>query len=423
MRMRHATAEAWARTASVTAHSFMATLPPCASQWRLAVARPGGRPRAGAPRRSLRRQRRHARSRSSAWSARRGLRLAAAGRLHPLLHGRGARLRHQRRRPGRRDQASRSTARTAATARTPTTTASSTRGTSWTRAGNLARRAHDSNGDGQGRPGLDLRPHAARAAPASPSTATATARTTSACLSTCADLRHTHPSADPAFRIPARRPLALRSRLLGFERRRVSWSCHTQWRPCGVYNSGGMEDLAPEDLVDDWSDLSTSSLGPGARLGRYELLLAHRVRRHGARVGRAAARPARLLEARRHQDDPPAPGAQRRVRAHVPRRGDASPPGVHHPNVTEIYELGEEGHVLYLAMEWVNGESLVHVAARPKRARRPAGRSARRRPHRRRRVRGPARGARADATTTGACSTSCTATSARTTSSCRSRAR
>jgi serine/threonine-protein kinase len=35
--------------------------------------------------------------------------------------------------------------------------------------------------------------------------------------------------------------------------------------------------------------------------------------------------------------------------------------GVHHPNVTEIYELGEEGHVLYLAMEWVNGESLVHV--------------------------------------------------------------
>ncbi len=35
--------------------------------------------------------------------------------------------------------------------------------------------------------------------------------------------------------------------------------------------------------------------------------------------------------------------------------------GIHHPNVVDIYELGEEGHVLYLAMEWVNGDSLVHV--------------------------------------------------------------
>ena len=34
---------------------------------------------------------------------------------------------------------------------------------------------------------------------------------------------------------------------------------------------------------------------------------------------------------------------------------------IHHPNVCEIYELGEEGKVLYLAMEWVNGESLVHI--------------------------------------------------------------
>jgi serine/threonine-protein kinase len=35
--------------------------------------------------------------------------------------------------------------------------------------------------------------------------------------------------------------------------------------------------------------------------------------------------------------------------------------GIHHPNVCEIYELGEEGSVLYLAMEWVNGEALVHI--------------------------------------------------------------
>ncbi len=34
---------------------------------------------------------------------------------------------------------------------------------------------------------------------------------------------------------------------------------------------------------------------------------------------------------------------------------------VHHPNVCEIYELGEEGQVLYLAMEWVHGDSLIHI--------------------------------------------------------------
>src|ERR1700759_1868390 len=31
--------------------------------------------------------------------------------------------------------------------------------------------------------------------------------------------------------------------------------------------------------------------------------------------------------------------------------------GVHHPNVCEIYELGEEKRTLYLVMEWVNGDS------------------------------------------------------------------
>jgi serine/threonine-protein kinase len=35
--------------------------------------------------------------------------------------------------------------------------------------------------------------------------------------------------------------------------------------------------------------------------------------------------------------------------------------GVHHPNVCEIYELGEERGVLYLAMEWVSGESLARI--------------------------------------------------------------
>jgi serine/threonine protein kinase len=35
--------------------------------------------------------------------------------------------------------------------------------------------------------------------------------------------------------------------------------------------------------------------------------------------------------------------------------------GVHHPNVCEIYELGDEKRTLYLAMEWVNGDSLSRV--------------------------------------------------------------
>lgn len=35
--------------------------------------------------------------------------------------------------------------------------------------------------------------------------------------------------------------------------------------------------------------------------------------------------------------------------------------GVHHPNVCEIFDLGEEAGVLYLAMEWVSGESLARL--------------------------------------------------------------
>ena len=35
--------------------------------------------------------------------------------------------------------------------------------------------------------------------------------------------------------------------------------------------------------------------------------------------------------------------------------------GVHHPNVCEIYELGEEKRQLYLAMEWVSGDSFSRV--------------------------------------------------------------
>lgn len=39
--------------------------------------------------------------------------------------------------------------------------------------------------------------------------------------------------------------------------------------------------------------------------------------------------------------------------------------GVHHPNVCQIFDLGEEAGVLYLAMEWVNGESLARILKPP----------------------------------------------------------
>ena len=121
-----------------------------------------------------------------------------------------------------------------------------------------------------------------------------------------------------------------------------------------------MEPLAPEDLVDDWSDLSTSSLGPGARLGRYELLLpiayggmarVWSARLHGQRGFSKLVAIKTILPHLAHSPE--------FERMFLDEARIAA--GVHHHNVTEIYELGEEGQVLYLAMEWVNGDSLVHV--------------------------------------------------------------
>src|SRR3984957_15591413 len=121
-----------------------------------------------------------------------------------------------------------------------------------------------------------------------------------------------------------------------------------------------MEPLAPEDLVDDWSDLSTSSLGPGARLGRYELLLpiayggmarVWSARLHGQRGFSKLVAIKTILP---HLAHSPEFEHMFLDEARIAAR-------VHHPNVCEIYELGEEGHVLYLAMEWVNGDSLMHV--------------------------------------------------------------
>ncbi|MBX3230958.1 MAG: serine/threonine protein kinase [Labilithrix sp.] len=112
--------------------------------------------------------------------------------------------------------------------------------------------------------------------------------------------------------------------------------------------------LISDELSDEPSDFG--SLRPGTRLGRYELLVPI------ARGGMA-----RVWAARQHGQR----GFQKLVaiKTILPHLADEPEfehmfldeariaSGVHHPNVCEIYELGEEKRTLYLAMEWVNGDS------------------------------------------------------------------
>ena len=120
------------------------------------------------------------------------------------------------------------------------------------------------------------------------------------------------------------------------------------------------EYLASEDLIDDEPSLAAERLARGTRLGRYELLLPI------AKGGMA-----RVWAARQHgQRGFTKVVAIKTILPHLARDGEFErmfldeariASMVHHPNVCEIYELGEEGKVLYLAMEWVNGESLAHI--------------------------------------------------------------
>jgi len=118
-------------------------------------------------------------------------------------------------------------------------------------------------------------------------------------------------------------------------------------------------DVQPSDEVtDEPSDFG--SLKSGTRLGRYELLVPI------ARGGMA-----RVWAARQHGQR----GFQKLVAIKTILPHLAEEPefermfldeariasGVHHPNVCEIYELGEERRTLYLAMEWVSGDSLARL--------------------------------------------------------------
>lgn len=119
-----------------------------------------------------------------------------------------------------------------------------------------------------------------------------------------------------------------------------------------------VETLAPEDILED--ALSADALRRGTRLGRYELLLAI------AKGGMA-----RVWAARQHgQRGFSKTVAIKTILPHLAEEPEFErmfldeariAALVHHPNVAEIYELGEEGKVLYIAMEWVNGESLIQL--------------------------------------------------------------
>jgi hypothetical protein len=121
-----------------------------------------------------------------------------------------------------------------------------------------------------------------------------------------------------------------------------------------------MAERLAEDMADGGGDLASGALQRGMRLGRYELVLPIAV------GGMARVWAARMNGQR---------GFTKLVAIKTILPHLASDPdfehmfldeariasGVHHPNVCEVYELGEERGVLYLAMEWVNGDTLSHV--------------------------------------------------------------
>ena len=119
------------------------------------------------------------------------------------------------------------------------------------------------------------------------------------------------------------------------------------------------EVLPSDELVEEPSDFG--AMQPGTRLGRYELLVP--IARGGmarvwaarhARVSAASRSSSRLKTILPHLAEEP-----EFERMFLDEARIAS--GVHHPNVCEIYELGEEQRTLYLAMEWVSGDSLARV--------------------------------------------------------------
>jgi hypothetical protein len=118
-----------------------------------------------------------------------------------------------------------------------------------------------------------------------------------------------------------------------------------------------MERQALPQLVEAWSH---GVVRPGARLGRYELLVPV------GYGGMACVWAARLVGRRGFSKLV----AIKTILPHLAHNPDFEKmlldeariaASVHHPNVCDLYELGEQEGVLYLAIEWVDGDSLLRV--------------------------------------------------------------
>jgi len=109
--------------------------------------------------------------------------------------------------------------------------------------------------------------------------------------------------------------------------------------------------------VQEAPELSVAQLGPGSRLGPYELLSA--VAQGGmARVWAARHHPSGRVVAIKTIRPELASNAMY-CSLFVDEARYASQ--VSHANVCEVYGLGNEQGVLYIAMEWVHGESLARL--------------------------------------------------------------
>jgi len=109
--------------------------------------------------------------------------------------------------------------------------------------------------------------------------------------------------------------------------------------------------------VQQVTELSVAQLGPGDRLGPYELLCA--VAQGGmARVWAARHHPSGQIVAVKTIRPELATNAMY-CSLFVDEARYASQ--VSHPNVCQVYGLGNERGVLYIAMEWVHGESLARL--------------------------------------------------------------
>src|ERR1035438_6208640 len=126
------------------------------------------------------------------------------------------------------------------------------------------------------------------------------------------------------------------------------------------------------DLLDQakrgraWPAAVTGTLRPGTTLGRYELILPVGI------GGMACVWAARLPGYRGFSKLV----AIKTVLPHLANHPDFEnmlldeariAAELHHPNVCNLFDVGEDQGVLYLVLEWVNGDSLLHLlrGARP----------------------------------------------------------